>query len=91
MIVAGDTHGPVEVSFIDESGVVDSDNIDKQSQGNGFSKKYNVKALAYKPFWMEISADGISVRYKVVKSGDRKRLIPMLAQTTYTYPLVASN
>lgn len=80
----------VEVKFFGSEGEITTDII-KDKDGESFVKKYDVRKLTLPEFWMEINTAGVSTTYKVVVPSKTKKLVPMLAKTIYTYPLIAAN
>jgi len=80
----------VNIRFFNEEGQLMSEDI-KGEFRNGFSKKYDVRKMTSRAFWIEVTAENISVTYKLVRSKDRETYIPFLEKTTYNHPLVASN
>jgi hypothetical protein len=86
LLVVGAGNEDVDIEFYTEEGLVQSDAI--HSTDKGFNKKYDISKIMHRGFSMEITASGTSVTYKMIKSGSK--LTPILVETTYTYPLVAS-
>ncbi len=86
LMVVGAQDSQVDVKFYNEEGFVQADNV--QSSSRGFNRKYDVRNILDEGFSMEITSEGTSVTYKLMRSGER--LTPILVRTTYTYPLVAS-
>lgn len=89
VLYAHETNQAVQVKFFNEDGVNTSDKI-KGEFRNGFSKKYDVRNIQSKSFWVEISDRDMSVTYKLIESADGKTFIPYLEKTTYNH-LVAAN
>ena len=89
LLVVGAIDDAVDVKFYNDEGLIGSDVI--KAIPEGFNKKYDVRQIMNSGFTMEVTAEGTSVTYKLVKS--KGKMIPSLAKetTTYTYPIVASN
>lgn len=85
-----DARGTVEVRFIGENGLLKSDRIKAGSFEKGFLKKYDVRRIKDKNFWVEVRSANLVVRYKMVGSEDGKSFMPQLEQTTYNHPTVAA-
>jgi hypothetical protein len=79
----------VNVRFFNEEGQILSDEI-KGTFPNGFSKKYNVRNITSKNFWIEVASENISVTYKLIESNDRQTFEPVLEKTAYNHVMVAS-
>jgi hypothetical protein len=88
LLVVGAADQPVSVEFYTEDGLVQSDAV--KSHHSGFNKRYDVRKIMERGFSMEVKTNGTRVIYKLAKTDNRK-LTPILVETTYTYPLVASN
>jgi hypothetical protein len=86
LLVVGASNESVEVNIYNAEGLVKSDAIKVKS--DGFNKKYDVSQIIDDGFSMEVTASGTSVIYKLAKS--KGKLVPYLAKTTLTYPMVAS-
>jgi hypothetical protein len=86
-----DTDQPVEVKFLTKEEVLTSDKIKGATFQNGFSKKYDVRNITSRNFWIEVSSPNLTVTYKITESKDRKSFVPFLEKTTYNNSLVASN
>jgi hypothetical protein len=86
LIHAITTDEPVSVKFIDDQGVVESDEI-IGSFPTGLSKKYDVRNLGAKDFRMEITSAHLSVTYHIVRSKDKKTFTPYLEKTIHNYEL----
>ena len=89
LLYARDAQHAVEVKFIGENGLLQSDRIKAGTFQNGFIKKYDVSRIKEKNFWVEVSSNNLKVRYKVVAK-DQKTFVPYLEQTTYSHPMVAA-
>jgi hypothetical protein len=90
VLYAYDTDQAVEVKFLTEEGVLTRDKIKADAFQNGFSKKYDVRNIKSKNFWIEVSSPSLMVTYKMTESNDRKSYVPILEKTTYN-TLVAAN
>jgi hypothetical protein len=81
---------PVNVKFFDDDAVLFSDKIKANAFQNGFSRKYDVRNIAAKTFYVEVSSETLSVTYQLTKSEDGNDLIPVLENVYYHYPAMAS-
>ena len=81
---------PVNVKFFDDDAVLFSDKIKANAFRNGFSRKYDVRNIAAKTFYVEVSSESLSVTYQLTKSEDGNDLIPVLENVYYHYPAMAS-
>lgn len=90
VLYAYDTDEAVEVKFLTEDGVLTRDKIKGSAFQNGFSKKYNVRNISSRSFWIEVSSPNLTVTYKMTESKDRRSYVPILEKTTYN-TLVAAN
>jgi len=80
----------VNVKFFDDDAVLFSDKIKANAFRNGFSRKYDVRNIASKTFYVEVSSETLSVTYQLTKSEDGNDLIPVLENVYYHYPAMAS-
>lgn len=90
VLYAYDSDQPVEIKFISEGEVLTCDKVKGQTFQHGFSKKYDVRNVKSKNFWVEVSSPSLMVTYKMTESNDRKSYVPILEKTTYN-TLVAAN
>lgn len=90
LLVVG-TDENVEVRFIGPEGEILKDIISERNGLESFVKRYDVRQVGHQEFWMEINTAGLSTTYRIVSGGKSKRLVPMLAKTTHTYPVIAAN
>ena len=81
---------PVNVKFFDDDAVLFSDKIKANAFLTGFSRKYDVRNIASKTFYVEVSSESLSVTYQLTKSEDGNDLIPVLENVYYHYPAMAS-
>lgn len=82
---------PITVKFFDRDGILGTDVISGTHYEKGLMKRYNVKNINAKDFWVEVSSSKISVTHRVVPSRDKKSFASHLEKTIYNYPGVASN
>jgi hypothetical protein len=87
LLVVGLSDEAVDVKFYNNEGLVESDAI--KSKEEGFNKRYDIRQIIDPGFSMEVTTSGTSVTYKLAKA--KGKLVPYLAKTTITYPMVASN
>lgn len=90
ILYAASTEKAVDVKFISENGLIKSDRIKAGSFQKGFTKKYDVSGIKANAFWVEVSSNEMTVRYKLIESKDRQSFVPYLEKTTYNHPLVAA-
>lgn len=81
----------VQVKFIGPEGDITTDMIGERGGIDAFVKRYDLRRVDLPEFWMEINTAGTSATYKIVTPSKGKKLVPMLAKTTYTYPTIAAN
>jgi hypothetical protein len=81
---------PITVKFFNRDGVLTTDKIEGD-YANGLMKRYNVKNISTKDYWVEVSSAKMTVTYHVVPSKDKQSFASYLEKTTYNYPVVASN
>ncbi len=81
---------PVNVKFFDDDAVLFSDKIKANAFRNGFSRKYDVRNIASKTFYVEVSSETLSVTYQLTKSEDGNDLTSLLENVWYHYPTMAS-
>jgi hypothetical protein len=91
VLYAYHTGQSVSVKFFNNDGVLLSDRIKAKTFLNGFSKKYDVRMIGSKDFFVEVSSAKVSVVYRMTESKDRKEFIPVLEKATYMNPKVASS
>lgn len=90
LLVVG-SHESVEVRFFGPEGEITTDIIKEKDGLDSFVKKYDVRKLTIPEYWMEINTAGLSTTYRIVAPAKNKRLVPLLAKTSYTYPVIAAN
>lgn len=82
---------PITVKFFNrDGGLLTTDKIEG-TYANGLMKRYNVKSISAKDYWVEVSSSKMTVTYHVVPSKDKQSFASYLEKTTYNYPVVASN
>ena len=81
---------PITVRFFNRDGVVATDVIEGNYE-KGLMKRYNVKNINTRDFWVEVSSSRLTVTHHVVPSKDKQSFASYLEKTTYNYPVVASN
>lgn len=91
VLYAYNTGQSVSVKFFNEDGLLLSDRIKANTFQNGFMKKYDVRKIESKSFFVEISSARMSVTYKMTESKERKDFIPVLEKTSFMYPTTASS
>jgi hypothetical protein len=84
------TDEPLEVIFSNSSGMIDSDRIVGEYP-KGLSKRYDVKCINEKDFWIQVTSSNVEATYHIVPSKDRKTFVPYLEKTTYKHMPLANN
>jgi hypothetical protein len=79
---------PLNVKFSTRSGVVKSDRI-KGTYPKGFMKRYDVRQINEKEFWVEIASSNMTTVYRIVPSGDGKSFVSHLERADYRQDFVA--
>jgi hypothetical protein len=82
---------PITVKFFNRDGLLTTDVIEGTHYEKGLMKRYNVKSISTKDYWVEVSSSKLTVTYRVVPSRDKQTFASYLEKTTYNYPVVASN
>jgi hypothetical protein len=90
VLYAYNSRQSVRVRFFDEDGELLTDKIKANEMDNGFIKKYDVRNIASKVFFVEVSSEAMSFIYKLTASPDGKGLTPVLENASYQYPAVAA-
>jgi hypothetical protein len=91
VLYAYNTGQSVRVKFFNEDGVMLSDQIQASSFQNGFLKKYDVRELDLRTFFVEVSSPSVSATYKLTESKDRKSFVPALERASFKNPAIASS
>jgi hypothetical protein len=81
---------PITVKFFNRDGILTTDVIEGIYE-KGLMKRYNIKKINTKDFWVEVSSAKMTVTHRVVPSRDKQTFASYLEKTTYNYPVVASN
>lgn len=81
---------PITVKFFNRDGILTTDVIEGVYE-KGLMKRYNVKNINTKDFWVEVSSSKMTVTHHVVPSKDKQTFASYLEKTTYNYQVVASN
>lgn len=91
VIYGYDTKESVKVTFTEaDNKTILTDKINGNEFKGGFQRKYNMRKLEDNVFWVEVTSQELSARYKV--SHDKNgRWLAQLEKTTYNYPIVAFN
>lgn len=86
-----ETNEPLDVTFLTTDGVVGTDRV-TGSFPSGFSRRYDVRKIKDRDFWMLINSERMSVTYRIVRGKDKKKFTPFLEKSTYNnQPLVRAN
>ena len=86
-----ETTQPLEVRFYNDSELVASDRIKGGPFLTGVSKRYNVKNIENKDYWIEVQSEQMTVTYHIMPSKDRKSFTSFLAKAQYNQPMVRRN
>ncbi|CAN5471125.1 hypothetical protein BH09BAC3_BH09BAC3_34130 [soil metagenome] len=83
----------VTVKFLNEGGVIKSDEIKQGTFTNGFLKKYDIRKMASisNNVWIEVSSSNVTATYKLDESRDGNSFVPTLVSATQTHQFVAAN
>lgn len=90
VLYAMEVKEPLKVRFLTENQVVIADKI-KGYYPKGILKRYDVRSISRKDFWVEISSPQMSVTYHVVPTKDKLKFASYLESTTYNTVLVKAN
>ena len=82
---------PITVKFFDRNGLLATDVIKGTHYEKGIMKRYNVKNINAKDFWVEVSSSKLAVTHRVVPSKDKQSFASYLERTTYNYPVVTAH
>jgi hypothetical protein len=80
----------ITVKFFTKDGLISTDRIEGAYE-NGLMKRYDIKNINAKDYWVEVSSPKLTVTYHVVPSKDKQTFTSHLEKTTYNYPVVAAN
>ncbi|MFZ6008732.1 MAG: hypothetical protein ACOYXT_00170 [Bacteroidota bacterium] len=83
VLFARELNQPLKVEFITEEGMIFTDKIKGGSYPKGLSKRYDVRYLDSKIYWVKISTSHLSVTYRVAVLGNGMAFEPQLESTTY--------
>ena len=86
-----ETTQPLEVRFYHDGELVASDRIKGGPFRTGVSKRYNVKNIENKDYWIEVESEQMTVTYHIMPSKDRKSFTSFLAKAQYNQPMVRAN
>lgn len=82
---------PITVKFYNrQDGLLGTDVI-KGEYTKGLMKRYNVKNITSRDFWVEVSSPKLTVTHHVVPSKNKQSFTAYLEKTSYNYPVAASN
>lgn len=79
----------VNVQFSNSSGVLMVDKI-TGNYPKGISRRYDISKIKSKDFILEINSPGMSARYRIEPSEDKKTFTASLERTVYNNALLAS-
>jgi len=91
VLFASETGSEVIVKFYEDGQLVGTDKIKGKSFQKGFVKRYDVDHISGTNFKVEVEAENMTVVYQILESRGTLSYDPQLLQTTYNYPLTASN
>jgi hypothetical protein len=80
---------PITVRFFNSDGLLATDRIEGL-YAKGLMKRYNVKSVSSRNYWVEVSSPKLSVTYKIIPSKDQQTFAAHLEKTVYNYPVAAS-
>ena len=83
-----ETNEPLDVKFYNGNDIAGRDRIKGGPYEKGISKRYNVRKINHKDFWVEVASSSMSVTYHVVPSKDGKEFTSFLEKVTYNQALV---
>lgn len=83
-----DSQEPLTVKFSTHIGVVGSDRI-KGTFPKGFMKRYDVRQINEREFWVEIASSDRTTVYRIVPSRDGKSFVSHLERADYRQDFVA--
>jgi hypothetical protein len=83
----------VMVKFLNEGGVIKSDEIKQGTFTNGFLKKYDIRKMASMSnnVWIEVSSSNVTATYKLTESRDGNSFVPTLVSASQNHQFVAAN
>lgn len=90
VLYALESNETVDIKFYTHDGEIGSDQVTKDSYEKGFLKWYDISHIDAPVFSVEISTENAKVRYRVVRSNDRKTFEPILEKVSYNEVLTAS-
>src|SRR5687768_7431134 len=90
IIYGAETLGPVSISFVTNKGEVGSDKIKVGSYPTGISKRYNIKSISDRGFWVKVSSPQLSVTYRVSPL-DNGSFTTTLEKASYYQAIVRRN
>ena len=88
LIHAIPTNEPVTVRFLNNTGVISSDEI-KGDFPKGIAKRYDVSNIGNRDFRMEVSTSRLSVTYRIIPSKDKKTFAPYLEKSVRNYVMAS--
>jgi hypothetical protein len=78
-----ETNEPLTVKFFSDNDVLASDRIKGGPFPNGVSKRYNVRNIQNKDYWVEVGSSRMTVTYHIIPSTDKRTFTPYLEKTIY--------
>jgi hypothetical protein len=81
----------INIKFKAKNGAITEDRIAGGPYAKGIVKRYDVRPINKKDFWIIISSAEATLTYHVVPSDDKLSFVPSLESKIYHEPLVASN
>jgi len=90
VIYGAETLGPVNITFVTTKGEVGSDKIEVGSYPTGISKRYNVKSINERAFWVKVTSPQMSVTYRI-SPADKGGFTPTLEKASYYQAIVRIN
>jgi hypothetical protein len=90
VIYGAETLGPVNIAFVTTKGEVGSDKIEVGSYPTGISKRYNIKSISDRGFWVKVSSPQLSVTYRISPL-DNGSFTATLEKASYYQAIVRRN
>ena len=72
----------ITVRFFNENGLLGSDKI-KGVYPSGLLKKYDVRTISHKPYWVEVSSPRVALTYRITPSKDGRTFESTLEKAAY--------
>lgn len=90
LVYAKKINNHVAVTFRTVSGNVSSDRIKGNNYPKGFSKRYDIREINSREFWIEITSPDTTTIYHIIPSNDGEKFTAHLEKIIYNHVLVAT-